>query len=70
MLRQKLRDILDKLDRVELVQRSHDRDQHVLLTREERQVLRKWILAKPCYVVRDALTQLEALQSQKDGFNR
>ncbi len=37
------------------------------LTDEELGILRRWLLEKPCYLVRDALTELTALQREREG---
>ena len=37
------------------------------LTGEELGILRAWLLKKPCYLVRDALTELTALQHEREN---
>lgn len=37
------------------------------LTSEELGILWAWLLAKPCYLVRDALTELTAIQREREG---
>ena len=37
------------------------------LTADELGTLRAWLLKKPCYLVRDALSELTALQREREG---
>jgi len=70
MMRQELRDVLSKLERVEMVSGKLVVSDMRLITCEERTVLKQWLLTKPAYMVRDTLAELDAVQAQESKFTR
>jgi len=70
MMRQELRDVLSKLERVEMVNGKLVVSDMRLITCEERTVLKQWLLTKPAYMVRDTLAELDAVQAQESKFTR
>jgi len=69
-MRQELRDVLSKLERVEMVNEKLVVSDMRLITCEERTVLKQWLLTKPAYMVRDTLAELDAVQAQESKFTR
>ncbi len=70
MMRQELLDVLGKLERVEMVNDKLVVSDMRVITCEERTVLKQWLLTKPAYMVRDTLTELDAVQAQENNFTR
>ncbi|MDY0228198.1 MAG: hypothetical protein RBR38_15405 [Desulfomicrobium apsheronum] len=70
MMRQELREVLGKLERVEMVNGKLVVSDMRLITSEERTVLKQWLLTKPVYMVRDTLAELDAVQAQESNFTR
>jgi len=70
MMRQKLLDVLGKLERVEMVNDKLVVSDMRLISCEERRELKQWLLTKPTYMVRDTLTELDGIQVQDNNSTR
>jgi hypothetical protein len=70
MMRQKLLDVLGKLERVEMVNDKLVVSDMRLISCEERRELKQWLLTKPTYMVRDTLTELDGIQAQDNNSTR
>ena len=70
MMRQELREVLGKLERVEMVNDKLVVSDMRLISCEERRELKQWLLTKPTYMVRDTLTELDGIQAQDNNSTR